>query len=636
MNPRLVAIAGINEGKVYPLEAVAIHMGRDQSNPICLNDPLVSRRHCVIERKGTDYVLRDLQSSNGTLVNDVPVRERVLVEGDRLKIGDSRLLFLLHDPEPSQPSTLFPFAEEHITTRTTIILQNEDAFYLQPEKLAARPPSTQLARDLQLLLRVSTELNQNKRVAELQRCLLDLIFAAIPADSGVLLLDRERWPSAERYVWRARDPHLTQPPAISRTVLDQVRHEGLGLLSNDLAEDVNLSGAPSLIAERVHSLLVVPLRLFEQTCGAIYLDTRESGAHFEESHLQLLTAIANIAALALENAQQLETLTREKGLLQTELNQAYGMIGESAALQAVYQFIQKVAPADSTVLIRGESGTGKELAARGLHQASPRKERPFIAVNCAVLAESLLASQLFGHKRGAFTGAVSDQSGVFETANGGTLFLDEIGDTPLTVQAGLLRALQERVITRLGETKTRPVNVRIIAATNRPLENLMQDGYFRNDLYYRLNVLTLTMPALRDRRDDIPLLSRYFVEKCGEKCKRPVKGLSPRAVALLRGYDWPGNVRELENAIERAVVLGSTALIEPEDLPNELFETAPLTDLPPGNYHQATREARKQLIIQTLEQTEGNFTTAAKLLGIHPNNLHRLVRQLGLREQFKK
>src|SRR5262245_54036695 len=307
------------------------------------------------------------------------------------------------------------------------------------------------------------------------------------------------------------------------------------------------------------------------------------------------------------------------------------MVGESEQMQGVYQLISRVAPSDSTVLILGESGTGKELAARAVHNLSPRVGKPFVAINCAGLSDTLLESNLFGHEKGAFTGAVAQKKGKLEIADGGTVFLDEMGELPLPLQAKLLRVLQTREFERVGGTRAIKVDIRLIAATNRNLEAAIKNGSFRADLYYRLNVVSLTMPALRDRRDDITLLAHYFVVKYGQKCKRHVRGLVPATKTLLIGYDWPGNVRELENVIERAVLLGSTEMIQPEDLPESLHETTLLPDVQQTKFHSAAREAKRQIVLNALDQAAGNYTHAAKILGIHPNNLHRLARNLGLK-----
>jgi Nif-specific regulatory protein len=311
------------------------------------------------------------------------------------------------------------------------------------------------------------------------------------------------------------------------------------------------------------------------------------------------------------------------------------MIGESVRMREIYSFLAKVAATQSTVLLRGESGTGKELAAHAIHLNSPRAAKPFVAINCATLTETLLESELFGHEKGAFTGAIAQRRGKLEVADGGTVFLDEVGELTPMIQAKLLRVLQEREFERVGSTRPIKVDVRIIAATNKDMEEAIKGGSFRQDLYYRLNVVAIAMPPLRERREDISLLASYFTAKYSKHCKRRVSGISPEARNTLRSYDWPGNVRELENAIERAVVLGSSDSIRLEDLPESLIESEDTGSFKSG-YYEALKETKKQLITKMLEQTAGNYTEAAKLLGVHPNNLHRLIRSLNLKTSLKK
>jgi transcriptional regulator with PAS, ATPase and Fis domain len=305
-------------------------------------------------------------------------------------------------------------------------------------------------------------------------------------------------------------------------------------------------------------------------------------------------------------------------------------------MQQVYQLISKVAATDSTVLISGESGTGKELAARAIHTNSRRSAKPFVAVNCAALAESLLESELFGHEKGAFTGALNQRKGRLEFADGGTIFLDEIGELSPGLQTKLLRVLQEREFERVGGNKPIKVDIRVIAATNQDLDAAIAAGAFRRDLFFRLNVVELKMPALRDRAEDVPMLGNFFVVKYSDKCNRRVLGISPEAQKLLQSYDWPGNVRELENAIERAVVMGSTEHLLSEDLPESVLETSsPQAELM-GGYHDSVTSSKKQIILEAINKADGSFTEAAKLLGLHPNYLHRLVRKLNLREQLNQ
>jgi transcriptional regulator with PAS, ATPase and Fis domain len=281
----------------------------------------------------------------------------------------------------------------------------------------------------------------------------------------------------------------------------------------------------------------------------------------------------------------------------------------------------------------GASGTGKEVAARAIHRLSARSMKPFVAINCAAITETLLESEFFGHEKGAFTGAYAAKKGKLEEADGGTVFLDEVGELALPLQAKLLRVLQEREFERVGGTRSIRVDVRVVAATNRPLENEVKQGRFREDLYYRLNVVALTMPALRERREDIRLLATFFLQKHAQRCKRHIRGFSDDVMACLEAYDWPGNVRELENVIERSVVLGTTDQILLDDLPESIVESG--AEASPGRtkFHETIREIKKQLVIKALEQSEGNYGEAARQLGLHPNNLHRLAKTLNLKSK---
>ncbi|GJL57082.1 MAG: hypothetical protein NPIRA02_42140 [Nitrospirales bacterium] len=327
----------------------------------------------------------------------------------------------------------------------------------------------------------------------------------------------------------------------------------------------------------------------------------------------------------LYDMSEVENLRRLLG----ESGKFQDLIGKSQGMQAVFQQIHELARVDSTVLIEGETGTGKELVARAIHRTSHRKERPFVAVNCAGLTESLVASQLFGHKRGAFTGAVSDQTGLFEAAEGGTLFLDEIGDIPLSIQTSLLRVLQEREVTRLGESKLRKINVRVIAATHHHLADDVEAGEFRADLLYRIRVGRVLLPPLRERREDIPLLSSFFLGQCQATTGRPVNQISHEAVRLLVLHHWPGNVRELQHAIEFAVIRSRGPILQPHDFPPEVLDQVDLPRIVRGR--NAPIEDQGDPILSALEKTGGNRSAAAKLLGISRVTLYRRLSRLGIK-----
>jgi Nif-specific regulatory protein len=449
---------------------------------------------------------------------------------------------------------------------------------------------------------------------EIAQHLLACIFEAIPAACGaVLLFDHGRDDPA--FAWsRDRDgtPHA-EP--VDNAIVAQARHEGTAILAG--------------------GVLAAPIRSQDTILGVIYLEANGPRAAFGDAHLQLAAAIGGILGAPFENARRLEWLESENRRLQEAVDIEHDMVGGGPRMREIFQFVGKVAPTGSTVLIRGESGTGKELVARAIHRNSPRVGQRFLAINCAALTETLLESELFGHEKGAFTGALLRKQGKLEMADRGTLFLDEVGELPPGFQSKLLRVLQEREFERVGGTQPIRVDVRILAATNRDLERAVSAGAFRKDLYYRLNVVSLAMPALRDRREDIPMLARYFAAKHGKRVTRKLSGLSPEALARLEAYDWPGNVRELENAIERAVVLGATELIIPEDLPEAVLD-APAASEAIGGYHQTVREEKKRAILAALGLAGGSYTEAARLLGVHPNYLHRLVRNLDLREEVEK
>jgi DNA-binding NtrC family response regulator len=357
--------------------------------------------------------------------------------------------------------------------------------------------------------------------------------------------------------------------------------------------------------------------------------------------------------LVVKNAAETLQLRREnyslRRRIEVERSQRGALIGNSEAMQRVRSMIDKVAETDATVLVRGESGTGKELVARELHERnSTRRNGSFVAVNCAALPSELIESELFGHEKGAFTGAAARREGKFEQADGGTLFLDEIGDMSSNVQAKLLRALEERRIERLGANESIPVDVRIVSATHRPLEQEITNGNFRADLFYRLRVVTVDIPALRERREDIPLLAETFVRVAAERYDLPERGLSQGTLKRLLEYNWPGNVRELRNTIDRAVIMAEGDEITPRDLPDEITAGMPVSAMTDGtttendglripftaDFREDRREFERRYISRCLEHTNGNVTRAAEILDMHRQSLQHKLRQLGLGRRY--
>ncbi len=630
MNPRLNAVSGALAGQGFVLGAERLTIGRDRANALHLRDLAVSRHHCVIETSEGRLLLRDLGSSHGTFVNGVPVTERTLEHGDLVTVGGS--LFLVQTREElgqGSESVLLDDRDRPWVAESTVHLSPEAA-------LAILHPDARAARDLQALLRIGNALHEIRATEPLARRLVELALETVPAERAALLLldptgalpvsfTLDRRGSAESF-------------AVSRTLVERVVAERSALLSNDVLQTGGWDGAESVQAARLQSLLAAPLAGSEGTLGVLYLDTRKSGARFDERHLELVTAVAGIAAAALANVRHMESLEEESRRIEEALDA--GMVGESARMREVQRLLARVARTDSTVLLRGESGTGKEVAARALHRGSPRAGKPFVAINCASLSETLLESELFGHERGAFTGAVERRTGKIEAAQGGTLFMDEVGEIPPALQARLLRVLQEREFERVGSTRPIKADIRLIAATNRDLEKAIREGTFREDLYYRLNVIAVALPSLRERREDVPLLASHFATLFGKKLGRRVAGFTPEARTCLLRYGWPGNVRELANAIERAIVLGEGELIHPEDLPETVIESsapagAERAGDPVGKYHDTVNAFKQRLILDAIDQAGGNVARAAEVLDLNPTYLHRLIRNFDLKDRDK-
>lgn len=629
-------IAGPSKDSTISLPDGEATIGRDPTNVVALIDPSVSRKHCLLRREDDRFQIKDLESRNGTLVNGELVKEQWLRHGDEIVTGDSVFLFLLEEDERIASISRVEFEDGQPTTDTKV-LHPKEVLYLQPDRLLRELPATsQVARNLSALLKISRVVHAIRDLEELQAQLLDLIFEVVPASRGAILLTEGA--GQEFNCMYARTRHAGQPQLVkvSRTIARQVMRENVAILGVDVPASGALRDVESLVASEVRSLLCVPLSVFQRMIGCIYLDSTNTINRFHEDHLQLMAAVAGVSAIALDNARRQQWLEQENQRLTMEVRQDQSLVGEGTRMKEIFQFLARVAPTDSTVLIEGESGTGKELAARALHRNGHRANRPFVAINCAAIPETLLETELFGHERGAFTGAAAQKKGRLEMADGGVVFLDEIGELAPQLQVKLLRVLQEREFERVGGTHSIKLDIRLIAATNRDLEEAARKGEFRQDLYYRLAVVNLTMPPLRERRDDIPMLTRHFVQKHAKRCKVKAKPVSREAMAALVNYDWPGNVRELENAIERALVLGSSDSILLEDLPESVVEQNSPAETHEGKYHAQVKQLKKQLILDAVEQSGGNYVDAAGILGLHSNYLHRLIKNLGIKEELNQ
>ncbi len=467
---------------------------------------------------------------------------------------------------------------------------------------------------LEALSLISSMINTLQDLDVLLAKILAIAVETVGAERGFILLNDESGTPKIRIARNIAAEKIQDVTQISTSVVRKVLQTGETVLVYDTQTEGAFENMHSIVMYHIRSIACVPLKIKERPIGAIYLDSINHRSGFTQTSIPFLTTFANQAAIAIENSQLYYQLQEENRQLRKEVQRVSGfagIIGESAKMNQVFDMINSVLDSEATVLIQGESGTGKELVARALHHHGLRREKAFVALFCGSLPETLLESELFGHKKGSFTGATSDKKGLFEAADSGTFFLDEIGDISLAIQTQLLRVLQEGEIKRVGENYVRKVDVRIIAATNKNLDEKIKDGSFREDLYYRLNVMNIFLPPLRERGEDIPLLAQNFLMSFAAKYKKTLHGFAGDAMDRLMRHYWPGNIRELKNTVERSVVLAKGAIIGKEDLRLPEANGAALV---PAN--QTLEEVVRRLVEQTLRETSGNVTHAATRLGV--------------------
>ncbi len=570
-------------GTRFAIGIAEVLVGRAPNSKVVLSDSDVGWRHCTVRQQGGRFLVTDLRSSIGTYVNGMRSAERWLEDRDQIGIGKTILMFR----------------------------SGEAVADVAAAPMTADPKPVLLAAcSLVFLFRAIAATVGEAQSRLLQNQIVRLVGDLVPTQQGILYLGASCEELHMRYADSVTRYSFDFDPAIER-----VCEEG--------AFEDSESG-----------MVGVPLYLAGVLGGCLVIRVHDREVPRLSAHLETLTAVASLAAVGFEANQEVETLKAENALLQEQIAVNTGIVGNSPPVRRLMELVERVAPRDTTVLITGESGTGKELIARALHQKSGRRDRPFVAVNCAALGEHLFESELFGHEKGAFTGAVSMKRGRFEMAQGGSIFLDEVGELAQGLQAKLLRVLQQREFERVGGTQAHLLDIRVIAATNRDLGEDVSEGKFREDLFHRLNVVNLESPPLRDRKDDIPLLAQYFLQRSAERCKRAVQGLSREVEEMLLAYNWPGNVRELENAMERAVVLGVSDWVLPEDLPESLLEMAARDS--GTKYHHSVGRAKCDAILDAYVQGNFDYKQAARVLGLHPNYLLRLVRNLGIRDEINK
>ncbi len=573
--------------RVYHIYKKITSLGRSDEVDVVLPDPGLAESHAFIHFDGRDFNISTTERDAELFVNGRKRNKHRLTHEDRIRLGIIELEFSLYD-EPVTDET---------AARTLAELNSYKKLFEFSQKLMEK-------YELPVLLDT----------------LLDVVIQVTNADKGFIVLVE----SGEPVVKVARNlRHETISDAVSHlsdSIMARVMKSRTPLIISDALSDAEFKNSLSVVNLRLTSVLCVPMLERGNTLGLIYVGNDNVAQLFDETHLEVLTIFAAQAALLIRNALLVNELQLDNRTLHERIEQIrFGeILGSSPPMQEVFRKVQKVAATDISVLITGETGTGKELIAREIHVRSARAKGPFVTINCGAIPENLLESELFGHARGAFTGAVANKAGRFQSANGGTLFLDEIGEMPLALQVKLLRALQERVVTRVGDTHAEPIDIRVLTATNRDLDVEIKAGRFREDLYYRLNVVHIILPPLRDRGDDIVVLARYMVGRYSPEYGAKVRGLTPQAVAAIRRHRWPGNIRELENRLKKAVVLADKTLLGPEDLdlqPEDLPAVLPL--------NEAKDKFQRDYINEILALNNGNRTKTARDLGVDPRTIFR-------------
>jgi transcriptional regulator with GAF, ATPase, and Fis domain len=580
--------------KVYHLYKKITTLGSSQDCDLLLPDPLLAASYAHIHFDGDGYNITTIEKRDEIVVNGKKRKKHRLAHQDRMVIGDIEILFSLFDEKP-------PAEEEAAQTVADI-----DAY--------------------RKLYEFSAQLMLKYDLTELLNHLLDSVVQITNADKGFLIL-LEGGRLDVKVARNLKKENIADAVSqLSDAIIAKVVAEKKPIIISDAMNDVEFKSSMSVMNLKLTSVMCVPLLERGNLLGLIYVGNDSVANLFDEQRLQVLTIFAAQASLIVRNALLVNELQLDNRMLHDKLEQLrFGeIVGSSPAMQEVFKKVGKIAATDISVLITGETGTGKELIAREIHARSPRAKGPFVSINCGAIPENLLESELFGHVKGAFTGAVSNKLGKFHAADKGTLFLDEIGEMPLSLQVKILRALQEKVVVRVGDTRPESVDIRIIAATNRDLEAEIKGGRFREDLYYRLNVVNIHLPPLRDRGDDVLVIARYLLARYAPEYGNRVKGFSPNASVAMRKYRWPGNIREMENRIKKAIVLADKALLGPEDLdlqPDDLPPILPLAD--------AKEKFQRDYINEVLALNNGNRTKTARDLGVDPRTIFRHLEKEG-------
>jgi transcriptional regulator with GAF, ATPase, and Fis domain len=622
-----------------------IVLGRSSGADIVVRDIRVSKRHCTFAMTPEGMAVIDDASTNGTFVNGTLVERKLLKPGDRIDVGSVRVYF---ERQPSDP---------HDTDVTWT--------GVDPERLYQAPLPSEKDR-LDRLQRIASALNSEIDLDRMLDLIMDHVVELAQAERGFLVLIENGTitvPVARNF---QKEDVMNPEVGFSRTIAEKVAKTGEPILTVDATSDDRFASMASIHEIAPRSVLCMPFKeKTGLTVGVVYIDNRIARGVFGPDHLRALQSFADLAAGAIHRAQlarereqllarlnaalgelknkyeeqggKLQAMTEALRLKQSDLETKYSykqIIGESAPMRRVFHLLDKIIDSEEPVLIEGENGTGKELIAHAIHYSGPRQKAPFVAENVAAIPETLIESELFGHVRGAFTGADRDKPGLFEVADGGTLFLDEVGDMSPDLQKKLLRVLQEKEVRRVGGKRTQKVDVRIISASNRDLRSLVESGEFREDLYYRLRVLSITLPPLRERKGDVPLLVAHFLKTFAPSGHKP-KQITPRAMSALEAYDWPGNIRELENEVRRLIAVAGDVIHE-EDLSEAVrrgpkgFAGVPGPPDEVRNLEKLVRDVEVEEIRKALAVARANKTKAADLLGISRFTLQRKMEKYNL------
>ncbi|MBJ6762328.1 sigma 54-interacting transcriptional regulator [Myxococcaceae bacterium JPH2] len=588
-------------------------LGRGPDNDVRLEDPAVPDNALHVTFDGSRYEVGTLGAT--FQVNGRKRDTHALATGDVVRVGGTELVFT-RDDAPRAPLPRTPTAEVEVSLSSN-----------SSDSHTAEVPGVP-GRELVLLRRLtafSERLLGSYDVERILESLMDEAIEVTRADKGFLILMESGEPRVKVARNISRENIEDAVEKLSDSIIAKVVKDQRALILADAVDAPEFKASESVVNLKVHSVMCVPLMHKGDLFGVLYVGNDRLVNRFEPKSLDMLTVFAAQASLILHNALLVNDLKLDNTELRKKLeDQRYGdIVGACQGMRDVYKRIDKIAPTDISVLITGETGTGKELIAREIHRRSPRTKGPFITINCGAIPENLLESELFGHTKGSFTGAVATRPGKFQAAIGGTLFLDEIGEMPLQLQVKLLRALQEKVVYKVGDNRGEAVDIRVVAATNKVLEEEVKRNTFREDLYYRLNVVTLKLPPLRERGEDIIVLGRFFLQKYSREFNSRARGFTPSASVSMKKYSWPGNIRELENRIKKAVVLADKPLLGADDLdlkPENLEPIMPLL--------QAKEEFQKRYINEVLARNNGNRTKTAKDLGVDPRTIFRHLEKL--------